>query len=462
MKCKSILEAIGKTPLVRLNRITAGINAEVYAKVDYLNPGGSVKDRIGITMIDDAEKKGMLKPGGTIIEGTSGNTGIGLALVGAVRGYKLVFTITDKQSKEKVDLLKALGAEVIVCPTAVEPDDPRSYYSVAKKLAKEIPNSFYPNQYENQMNPQAHYRTTGPEIWEDSGGKITHFVCGMGTGGTISGVGHYLKEKNPDVKVIGVDPIGSLYYEFAKTGKIGKAKTYVVEGIGEDIFPATMDFKVLDDVVQVNDQECFIWARRLVKQEGVFTGGSGGGCVSGALRVAKTLPKGSFVVAFLPDTGMRYLSKVYSDEWMRERGYTDSEVPLTAEDIVSAKHRSGKVREPIMVGPHQTVFHALRTMQEQDISQLPVIEETNIVGTIYEDQVLNLALQGKDLHKMVIREVMTDPLPTVSCEAPVERLTYLLSHEEPAVFVQMGNGRFEIITKYDLMGTIAGLMEQKR
>ena len=462
MLCKDILDAIGRTPLVRLNRLTTGFDAEVYVKADYMNPGGSVKDRIGVWMINDAEKRGVLKPGGTIIEGTSGNTGIGLALVGAVRGYKLVFTITDKQSKEKVDLLKALGAEVIVCPTAVDPDDPRSYYSVAKKLAKEIPNSFYPNQYENPMNPEAHYQTTGPEIWEDSGGKITHFVCGMGTGGTVSGVGRYLKEKNPGVKIIGVDPIGSLYFEFAKTGKIGKAKTYVVEGIGEDIFPSTMNFKVLDDVVQVNDQECFRWARRLVKQEGVFTGGSGGGCVSGALRVAKALPKGSFVVAFLPDTGMRYLSKVYSDEWMRERGYVDSEVPLTAEDVVNAKHKTGKVRELIVAEPEQTVFHALHTMQTQDISQLPVFEGQSPVGAIYEDQILNLALQGKDLRKMAIREVMTDPLPQVPCEAPVERLTYLLSHEEPAVFVQMGNSRFEIITKYDLMGTIAGLMEQKR
>lgn len=462
MRCKNILEAVGSTPLVRLNRLTSGFEAEVYVKADYMNPGGSVKDRIGISMIEEAERQGKLKPGGTIIEGTSGNTGIGLALVGAVRGYKLVFTITDKQSKEKVDLLKALGAEVIVCPTAVDPDDPRSYYSVAKKLAADIPNSFYPNQYENPMNPEAHYRTTGPEIWNDSEGKITHFVAGMGTGGTISGVGRYLKEKKPDVQIIGVDPIGSLYYEYFKTGKVGKAKTYVVEGIGEDIFPPTMDFKILDDVVQVNDQECFIWARRLVKQEGIFTGGSGGGCVSGALRVAKSLPKGSFVVALLPDTGMRYLSKVYSDEWMRERGYVDSQVPLTAEDVVNVKHKSGKVRELIVAQPDQTVFHALHTMQTQDISQLPVFEGNAPVGAIYEDQILNLALQGRDLRKMAIRDVMSEPLPQVSAEAPVERVTYLLSHEEPAIFVQMGNGKFEIITKYDLMGTIAGLMEQKR
>jgi len=372
MRCQNILEAVGNTPLIRLNRMTRDIAAEVWVKADYINPGGSVKDRIGITMIDAAEKKGLLKPGGTIIEGTSGNTGMGLALVAAVRGYKMVFTITDKQSKEKIDLLKALGAEVIVCPTAVEPEDPRSYYSVAKKLAREIPNSFYPNQYENPMNPEAHYATTGPEIWADCEGKITHFVCGMGTGGTISGVGRYLKEQNPKIKVIGVDPIGSLYFQYFKEGKVGKAKTYVVEGIGEDIFPATMDFKVLDDVVQVTDQECFVAARQLVKQEGVFTGGSGGGCVSAALRVARECQAGQMVVAFLPDTGMRYLSKVYSDEWMRERGYAEAELALTAADVVNTKRRAGKVRELIIARPYQTVYHALHTMQTQDISQLPV------------------------------------------------------------------------------------------
>ncbi len=462
MKCNNVLEAIGQTPLIRLNRITKGIPAEVYVKADYLNPGGSVKDRIGTTMIDEAERKGLLKPGGTIIEGTSGNTGMGLALVCAVRGYKMVFTITDKQSKEKIDLLKALGAEVIVCPTAVEPEDPRSYYSVAKKLAKEIPNSFYPNQYANPMNPEAHYQTTGPEIWDDSEGKITHFVCGMGTGGTISGVGRYLKEKNPQVKVIGVDPIGSLYYEYVKTGKVGKALTYVVEGIGEDFFPTTMDFKVLDEVVQVNDQECFVWARRLAKQEGIFTGGSGGGCVSGALRVAHECKRGDFVVAFLPDTGMRYLSKVYNEEWIRERGYVDSEVPLTAEDVVREKRKSGKVRELVVARPYQTVYHALNTMQQQDISQLPIFEEENSIGTVHEDQILNLALQGKDLRKLVIREVMGKPLPSVPKDAPVERVTHLLSHEGPAVFVEMGNAHYEILTKYDLMSTVAGLMEQAR
>jgi cystathionine beta-synthase len=462
MKCNNILEAIGGTPLVRLNRINQGLKPQIYVKADYTNPGGSVKDRIGVTMIDEAERQGLLKPGGTIVEGTSGNTGMGLALVAAVRGYKMVFTITDKQSKEKVDLLKALGAEVIVCPTAVEPEDPRSYYSVAQKLARDIPNSFYPNQYANPMNPEAHYATTGPEIWNDTEGKITHFVCGMGTGGTISGVGKYLKEKNPEVKIIGVDPVGSLYYDSFKTGTVIKGKTYVVEGIGEDFFPTTMNMKILDDVLQVNDEECFVVARRLVKMEGLFTGGSGGGCISAALRLARELGPEDFIVAFLPDTGMRYLSKVYNDEWMRERGYVESAVPITAADIIAAKHKAGKVRELIVARPYQTVFHALKTMQEQDISQIPIFEENAPIGTVYEDQILTMALQGKDLRKLVVREVMSKPMPKIARNAPVERITYILSHENPAVFVDMGDARFEILTKYDLMSSVATLMEQKR
>ena len=462
MKCTNILEAVGRTPLVRLNRINKDLKPQMYVKAEFTNPGGSVKDRIGITMIDDAEKRGLLKPGGTIIEGTSGNTGMGLALVAAVRGYKCVFTTTDKQSKEKVDLLKALGAEVIVCPTAVEPEDPRSYYSVAKKLSREIPNSYYPNQYDNPMNPEAHYQTTGPEIWEDSEGKITHFVCGLGTGGTISGAGKYLKEKNPAIKIVGVDPYGSLYYDFVKTGTTIKAKTYVVEGIGEDFFPTTMNLKILDDIIQVNDEECFVAARRLAKLEGLFTGGSGGGCMSGALRLAKSLGSSDFVVALLPDTGMRYLSKVYNDEWMRERGYVDAAVQITAAEVVKAKHAAGKVRELVIARPYQTVFHALKSMQDQDISQIPVFEENTPIGTIYEDQILNLALQGKDLRKLVVREVMSNPLPQVPKTAPVERVTHILSHENPAVFVDMGNSHFEILTKYDLMSTVALLMEQKR
>jgi cystathionine beta-synthase len=462
MRWNSIIEGVGRTPLIRLNRINKNLKPQIWIKAEMLNPGGSVKDRIGITMIDDAEKKGLLKPGGTIIEGTSGNTGMGLALVAAVRGYKCVFTTTDKQSKEKVDLLKALGAEVIVCPTAVEPEDPRSYYSVAKKLAREIPNSYYPNQYDNPLNPEAHYRTTGPEIWEDSEGKITHFVCGMGTGGTISGAGKYLKEKNPEIKIVGVDPEGSLYYDFHKTGKIAKARTYVVEGIGEDFFPTTMDMGILDDVMQVNDEECFVVARRLAKQEGLFTGGSGGGCLSAALRLAQDLGAKDYVVVLLPDTGMRYLSKVYNDEWMRERGYVESSVRITAMEVVNAKQQMGKSREMVIARPYQTVFHALKTMQEQDISQIPVFEENLPIGTMYEDQILTLALQGKDLRKLVVREVMSKPMPKVPKTAPVERITYILSHENPAIFVEMDDSKFEILTKYDLMSTVASLMEQKR
>ncbi len=462
MRCDNILETVGHTPLVRLSRLARDIEASVWVKADYLNPGGSVKDRIGISMIDEAERRGWLKPGGTIIEATSGNTGMGLALVAAVRGYKAVFTINDKQSKEKIDLLKAMGAEVIVCPTAVEPEDPRSYYSVAKKLAGEIPNSYYPNQYANPMNPEAHYRSTGPELWEDTEGRITHFVCGIGTGGTVSGVGRFLKEKNPGVKIIGVDPVGSLYYEHFKTGKTGKAATYVVEGIGEDFYPKTMDFGVLDDIVQVTDEECFLWTRRLAKEEGIFAGGSGGGCVFGALQVARDLGPDGFVVAFLPDNGMRYLSKIYNDEWMRDHNYTESEVALTVDDVLRAKSGFGRHPELIVARPYQTVFHALHTMQTHDVSQLPVFEDQNLIGTIYEDQILNMALQGKDLRKLVIREVMSPPLPVVPHAATVDKLTYMLSHKGPAVFVDLGDGRMEILTKYDLMSTIAQLVEQVR
>ena len=462
MKCQNILEAIGHTPLVKLNRVAKDSPAEVYVKAEYMNPGGSLKDRIAISMIDEAERKGLLKPGGTIVEATSGNTGVGLALVAAVRGYKIVFTITDKQSREKIDMLKAFGAEVIVCPTAVEPEDSRSYYSVAKKLSREIPNAFYPNQYENQMNPEAHYRSTGPEIWKDTDGKITHFVCGMGTGGTISGVGRYLKEQNPNVKIIGVDPQGSLFYEYVKTGNIGKPHTYVVEGIGEDILPTTLDFKVLDDVVQVNDEECFVWARRLAKREGIFTGGSGGGCVSAALRIAKNCANADLIVAFLPDSGTRYLSKIYNDSWMRDHGYSEAEVTLTAADVIHVKRQNGRARDLIVVGPNRTVYQALSTMQQQDISQLPVFEDDRPVGTIFEDKIFNLALQGKDLRKLIVREAMGAPLPRVPGNAPVERVTHLLSHDSPAVFVAMEDGKLEVLTKFDLMDTVAGLAGRKR
>ena len=452
MRIQNILETIGRTPLIRLNRIAKGLKPQMYVKADYLNPGGSVKDRIGITMIDDAERRGLLKPGGTIIEGTSGNTGMGLALVAAIRGYKLIFTITDKQSREKINLLKALGAEVIVCPTAVAPDDPRSYYSVAKKLAREIPNSYYPNQYDNPMNPAAHYQSTGPEIWEDSEGKVTHFVAGMGTGGTISGISKYLKEKNKKIKVIGADPIGSLYHQFFHTGKIGEAKTYKVEGIGEDIFPACMDFSLVDDVRQVNDKESFLAARRLARMEAIFAGGSTGSAMVVAIEVAKELTEKDFVVVFIPDTGMRYLSKVYNDEWMRENQYVESEVKLTAGEILSRKRHSKAL---MSVSPKETVHDAMQKMMKEDISQMPVFEDGVPVGALHEDDVVRRLMEGRDIKGLVVREVMVKPFPVVAKSSTFEQITTIIPSQAPAVFVDLGHKKFDIITKYDLVHSVA-------
>lgn len=323
----SILEVIGNTPLVRLNRVTDGVSGTVLAKVEYMNPGQSVKDRIGIKMIEDAEEKGLIEPGGTIIEGTSGNTGLGLALAAAIKGYRCIFTVSDKQSKEKIDLLKALGAEVKLCPTDVEPDDPRSYYSVAKRLSEEIPNSYYPNQYDNPSNTEAHYETTGPEIWEQTEGRVTHYVAGMGTGGTISGTARYLKEKNPGVEVIGVDSRGSVYKKYFETGEFDKEEIYpyLTEGIGEDIIPKNMNFDLVDHVVQVNDKNAFQMTRRLAEEEALFVGGSCGAAVYGALQYAREeeLGEDDVMVIILPDSGTRYVSKIYNDEWMREHGFLD-------------------------------------------------------------------------------------------------------------------------------------------
>jgi cystathionine beta-synthase len=462
MRYNNILEAIGRTPLVRLNRIAKRTKGEVYVKCDFLNPGGSVKDRIGIAMVEDAERKGLLKPGGTIVEATSGNTGMGLALVAVIKGYKAIFTISDKQSKEKIDLLKALGAEVVVCPTAVPPEDPRSYVSMAEKIARETPNAYQPDQYHNPANPEVHYRTTGPEIWEDTEGRISHFVAGMGTGGTITGIARFLKEKNPNVKIIGADPAGSILYDFFHTGAQVKGEPYKVEGIGEDFFPSTLDFSVLDDVIRVTDKESFQWARKLARLEGIFGGGSAGTALGAAAKLFPAMADNDLMVIFIPDTGMRYLSKVYNNEWMKDNRYLESPVPLTAEEIVQAKLGAGPRRDLVTVAPANPVSAALERMQAQDFSQLPVFDSGVPVGAIYEDEILNLALEGSDLKKLLVAEVMSEGFPVLKPAATIEQITSRITRDCPAVFVDLGDGRYEILTKYDLLHSIARLTEQPK
>ena len=457
MRYESLLDAIGRTPLVRLQRITRHLKPAIYAKLEFMNPGGSVKDRIALRMIERAEREGKLKPGGTIVECTSGNTGMGLAMIAALRGYRTIFTTTDKQSREKINMLKAMGAEVIVCPTAVPPEDPRSYYSVARKLAQEIPNSFFVNQYDNPANPEAHYLTTGPEIWEDTEGRITHLVAGMGTGGTISGAGRYLKERNPNIKVIGVDPVGSVYYDYFHHGKVVEAHPYLVEGIGEDIFPSTMDFSVVDDVIQVSDCDCFLWARRLAREEGIFAGGSVGAALYGALEVARNATENDLIVFIVPDSGMRVLNKVYNDDWLREHRCYEPRVKLTARDVVDAKRQRSPVRQLLTVCPQDTLLTAFQKMEIHDVSQLPVMEQGAPVGSILEDTLMRMVLQGHDLQAYVVREVMTPPFPAVSPDTFLDELTDLISREA-AVLVPVEGGQYELLTKYDLVHTLAHLL----
>ncbi|MFY9465487.1 MAG: pyridoxal-phosphate dependent enzyme [Sediminibacterium sp.] len=447
---KNVLETIGHTPMIQLNKITKDLPGIVLAKVDYFNPGNSIKDRMALKMVEVAEQDGRLKPGGTIIEGTSGNTGMGLALAACVKGYKCIFVTTDKQSKEKADILKAVGAEVIVCPTNVLPEDPRSYYSVAKRLGKEIPNSVYMNQYDNLANRQAHYESTGPEIWEQTDGKITHFVCTAGTGGTITGTAMYLKEKNPGIKVWAIDVYGSLLTNYYKTGKIDMSfvHPYISEGFGEDFVPENYDMRVIDHFEQVTDKDGAVMARRIAKEEGLFCGYSAGSCLQGLMQLKDQLDENSVVVCVFHDHGSRYVGKIYNDQWMMERGFLDVK---SFRDIVSG--RAGK--KLIHVEPEQTVSEAVELMKKYDIEHIPVMTNGTQVGSISEVGLFLKVFHNADIKNASVQSVMEPPFPVVDFCAPVEKIGALITKENGAVLAKDEKGDYHIVTKYDVIQSLA-------
>ncbi len=448
---ENILGTIGDTPLVKLNRVIEGVDALVLAKVETFNPGNSVKDRMAVKMIADAEADGRLKPGGTIVEGTSGNTGMGLALVAIIKGYKLICVMSDKQSKEKMDILRAVGAKVVVCPTDVEPADPRSYYSVSRRLAEETPNSWYVNQYDNPSNSIAHYESTGPEIWEQTEGKITHFIVGVGTGGTISGVGKYLKEKNPDIKIWGIDTYGSVFKKYHETGVFDENEIYpyITEGIGEDILPLNVDFSLIDGFTKVTDKDAAVYTRRIALEEGIFVGNSAGAAIKGLLQLKSHFKPEDVVVVLFHDSGSRYVGKMFNDDWMRERGFLE-EVIKKAEDVIKVH-----IDKPMIVArTEELVSHAIERMRKYKISQIPVMDINGFVGSIDESALFQSYISDKNSAERPIREIMGKPYPIVKKGTTIEVVSKLFSRENAAVLIDLENGKFHIITKYDIIGSI--------
>lgn len=449
----NILETIGNTPMVKINRLTKEIPATVLAKVETFNPGNSIKDRMALKMIEDAEKAGLLKPGGTIIEGTSGNTGMGLAIAAIIKGYKCIFTTTDKQSKEKVDALKAFGAEVIVCPTDVDPEDPRSYYSVSSRLVNEVPNSWKANQYDNPSNAQAHYETTGPEIWEQTEGKITHLVVGVGTGGTICGTGKYLKEKNPNIQILGIDTYGSVFKKYKETGIFDKNEIYpyITEGIGEDFLPQNVNFDIIDHFEKVTDKDAAIYTAEIVKQEGIWVGNSAGAAIAGILQMKDRFKKGDVVVVIFHDHGSRYLGKMFNDVWMKEKGFFDKS-GITAKDLVNTT----KSAELITVLENDTVEKAVKIMLDNDVSQLPVLQNGRIVGSINEHTLFKKLIADAEIKTKPVGEIMEAAFPFVDISTPLDSLKTMLTAENPAVLVKdFKTDRLYIITKHDIMKLLA-------
>ncbi|NBQ46844.1 MAG: pyridoxal-phosphate dependent enzyme [Sphingobacteriia bacterium] len=450
--CQTILETIGNTPLVKLNKITKDLPCEVYAKVETFNPGNSIKDRMAVKMIEDAEKDGRLKPGGTIIEGTSGNTGMGLAIAAVIKGYKCIFTTTDKQSKEKVDALRAFGAEVIVCPTDVDPEDPRSYYSVSSRLVNEIPNSWKPNQYDNLSNAQAHYEQTGPEIWDQTDGKVTHLIAGVGTGGTISGTARYLKEKNPSIQIYGIDTYGSVFKKYKETGIMDKNEIYpyITEGIGEDFLPANVDFSLINLFEKVTDKDAAVMTRRIPREEGIFAGNSAGSAMAGLMQLKSKFKQGDVVVVIFHDHGTRYLGKMFNDDWMRDRHFLEISKPK-AIDLV-ASHKNMKL---VTVEEGATVSEAWDLMKKYNISQIPVKSGNEFTGSLSDAFLFTKVLENGEVKNQEVRSVMQAAFPVVGEKAPIEEVSKLITRDNNAVLLRDMGGNVHIITKHDIIQAVA-------